>query len=105
MTTIDPAPNLEASARLKRLSFRAWRRGFREADLILGPFADLRLKSMSGEELDEFERLLEVPDQDLYPWLIRREPTPAEWQGPVMAMIQHFTTEAFGATHPDVRGS
>ena len=24
--------------RLKRLSFRAWRRGFREADLILGPF-------------------------------------------------------------------
>ncbi|MBX7247775.1 MAG: succinate dehydrogenase assembly factor 2 [Caulobacteraceae bacterium] len=93
------------TARLNRLSFRAWRRGFREADLILGPFADSRLASMSDAELTEFERLLEVPDQDLFPWLIRREPCPPEWQGPVMDAIQAFAIEAHAATHPDVRGS
>lgn len=101
MTVLDPARD----ARLNRLSFRAWRRGFREADLILGPFADLYLKSMTEPQLDAFERLLEVLDADLYAWIIKREPTPAEWQGEVMDMLQAFTTEAFGATHPDVRGS
>jgi antitoxin CptB len=101
MTTLDPARH----ARLNRLSFRAWRRGFREADLILGPFADLYLKSMSDTQLDSFEALLEVLDADLYAWIIKREPTPPEWQGEVMDMLQAFTNEAFGATHPDVRGS
>ena len=101
MSTTDPARR----ARLNRLSFRAWRRGFREADLILGPFADLRLPFMSDAELTQFEALLEVPDQDLFPWLIRREPCPAEWQGPVMDAIQAFAIEAHAATHPDVRGS
>lgn len=97
----EPAPE----ARLNRLSFRAWRRGFREADLILGPFADLRLKSMSGPQLDEFERLLEVPDQDLFAWIVGRHPTPAEWRGEVMTMLQDFQAGAHAATHPDVRGS
>jgi len=50
-------------ARLKKLKFRAWRRGFREADLILGPFADTHVASFSAEELDAFERLLEAPDR------------------------------------------
>ena len=86
MTTIDPAHR----ARLNRLSFRAWRRGFKEADLILGPFADACAPSMSEAELDDFERLLEVPDQDLYAWIVGREPTPEEWQGPVMDRIQRF---------------
>jgi antitoxin CptB len=93
MTTIDPARH----ARLNRLSFRAWRRGFREADLILGPFADLRLGSMSGAELDEFERLLEVPDQDLFAWIVGRQPTPSQWQGPVMGQIQAFQAGAEGS--------
>lgn len=86
MTTIDPAHR----ARLNRMSFRAWRRGFKEADLILGPFADACAPSMSEAELEVFERLLEVPDQDLYAWIVGREPTPAEWRGPVMDRIQAF---------------
>ena len=90
-------------ARLKKLKLRAWRRGFKEADLILGPFADSRAPSMSEAELEAFERLLEVPDQDLYAWIVGREPTPAEWRGPVMDMIQDF--QASGrATDPATRG-
>ena len=48
--------------RLKKLKFRAWHRGFREADLILGPFADSHVQSLTPDQLDLFERLLEQPD-------------------------------------------
>ena len=33
--------------RRKRLRFRAWHRGIREADLILGPFADAHIDALS----------------------------------------------------------
>jgi antitoxin CptB len=52
--------------RLKMLSYRAWRRGIRETDLILGPFADAHLASLTADQLDAFEALLEQPDQELY---------------------------------------
>jgi antitoxin CptB len=79
--------------RLKKLKFRAWRRGFREADLILGPFADSHVASFSEAELDEFERLLEVPDQDLYAWITDREPAPAPWNTSLMKRIRQFRME------------
>ena len=91
-------------ARLKKLKFRAWRRGFREADLILGPFADQHVQEMDGETLDAFERLLEVPDQDLYAWITDRTPTPAEWDGELMARIKQFRFEAFAVRGGDNGG-
>ena len=48
--------------RRRRILFRAWRRGVREMDLIMGRFADAHLPTMSEDELAEFERLLDVPD-------------------------------------------
>ena len=51
--------------RINRLRFRSWRRGFREADLILGPFADSVVPTLSDAELDDLERLLDQADQDL----------------------------------------
>jgi len=44
-------------SRLNRIRFRAWRRGFREADLILGPFADRYAPSMSQAEISEMEKM------------------------------------------------
>ncbi|TAJ73180.1 MAG: succinate dehydrogenase assembly factor 2 [Phenylobacterium sp.] len=84
-------------ARLKKLKLRAWRRGFREADLILGPFADKHVSTFTAEELDEFEALLEVPDQDLYGWILEREATPAEFDGPLMSKLKAFRDEAHKA--------
>jgi len=83
--------------RLKRLKFRAWHRGFREADLILGPFADTHAASLSAEQLDALEALLEQPDQDLYEWIVERAPTPPEHDGEIMRMIKQFRFEAFEA--------
>ena len=59
-------------ARLKRLRMRSWRRGTREMDLILGPFADSELAVLDALALDAYERLLEENDQDLYPWVTAR---------------------------------
>lgn len=55
--------------RRKRLRFRAWHRGMKEMDLILGTFADNHLAQMNGDELDAFERLIEMPDADLLSWI------------------------------------
>ena len=56
--------------RLKRLAMRSWRRGMRETDLLLGPFADEALASMGADDLDLYEALLEENDQDLYAWIV-----------------------------------
>ena len=83
------------AARLKKLSFRAWRRGFKEADIILGNFADDYLDSMSDADLDTFELLLEVPDQDLYSWIIERDPAPAEFQSEILKQLNSFYKIAY----------
>ena len=93
----------DKDSRLKKLRFRAWRRGFREADLILGPFADKHVSGLSEADLDRLELILEVPDQDLYAWIMEREPTPAEFSGPLMDRIKAFRFEVHTAI-PGARG-
>ena len=56
--------------RRKRLLFRCWHRGTREMDLILGRFADDEIADLTDDELAQLERLIEVPDPDLYAALI-----------------------------------
>ena len=63
--------------RLKRLRFRSWRRGIREMDLILGPFADAELAGLTEAELDAYERLMQEPDWDLYAWVTGQDAPPA----------------------------
>ena len=80
--------------RLNRIRFRAWRRGFREADLILGGFADACLSSLSEEDLRQFERLLEQPDHDIYAWVLGRAPTPPAFDDELMQRIRAFRPAA-----------
>ena len=61
----------------RKLLFRAWHRGIREMDLILGRFADEHLSSMSMAELEEFSYLLEVFDRDLIQWFTNEVEVPA----------------------------
>jgi antitoxin CptB len=55
--------------RQRRLLFRSWHRGIRETDLLLGRFADAHIADLSDHDLDTYERLLDVPDHDLYLWV------------------------------------
>ncbi len=58
-----------AETTIKRLRMRAWRRGTKEMDLILGPYADERLAAMGPEALAIFDGLLAENDHDLYAWV------------------------------------
>ncbi|MEO1038101.1 MAG: succinate dehydrogenase assembly factor 2 [Pseudomonadota bacterium] len=86
----DPNRPINAADRLKRLRFRAWRRGFKEADLIMGRFADARLQALSEAEVSEFERLLDAPDTEVYGWIIGMQPTPPNFEGPVLDQLKAF---------------
>ncbi len=68
-----------AEARLKRMAMRSWRRGTKEMDLILGPYADAHLAGMSEERLTLYDALLAENDQDLLPWVLGQVPPPAAY--------------------------
>lgn len=67
-----------AETRVKRARMRAWRRGMREMDLILGRFIDAEGATLSADELTAFEALLARRDQDLYDWVSGRMPKAPE---------------------------
>lgn len=80
--------------RRQKLRFRAWRRGFREMDLLMGSFADQKIGALSVEELDEFERLLATPDWEVYAWLIGQKSVPDNFAGSVLDQLIDFRYQA-----------
>ena len=82
----SPDPDI----RRKRLVYRAWHRGTREADLILGSFAEAHLAGLNDAQLDRLEALLEVPDAELFDWLNRRTAPPPEHDHDVTRLLLAF---------------
>lgn len=68
-------------ARLKRMQMRSWRRGTKEMDLVLGPFAEAHLADMTPDALALYDALLAENDQDLLPWVMGQVPAPARFSG------------------------
>ena len=85
---------------IKQLRYRAWRRGFREHDFLMGTFADQHLANASLEDLSLFEALLDQADWDVYYWIVGQVPVPEKYQGPVMETLQamSFTVETIRRT-------
>jgi antitoxin CptB len=83
--------------RRRKLLFRAWHRGMREMDFILGRFADRTLAGLTDAELVEFERLIDVPDRDLLAWITGELDTPAEHNGPLFRRLLAFQLSGEGA--------
>jgi antitoxin CptB len=75
-----------AEARQKRLTMRSWRRGTKEMDLILGPFADRYLAELDDTDLDSYDRLLQENDQDLMAWILGQSAPPG-WVEPLLTRI------------------
>jgi antitoxin CptB len=76
--------------RRRRLLFRAWRRGVREMDLIVGRFADACIDKFGDTELEEFERLIEVPNGELYAWIVGDAPVPEAEDTKVLRQLIAF---------------
>ena len=79
---------MDQDTRLKRTRFRAWHRGTREADFMIGGFFDAHHAGWSEEQLQWFERLLEEQDVDIMGWAIGSIPCPAEWEGDMMQTMR-----------------
>jgi antitoxin CptB len=78
--------------RRRRILFRAWHRGIREMDLIMGRFTDAAIGTMSDAELDDFERLIEVPDRDLFRWITGEDATPSNYDTAIFRRVKTFHT-------------
>ncbi len=78
--------------RRRKIMFRSWHRGMREMDLIMGHFVDEHISDLSDDELDDFELLIEVPDRDLFSWLVSGVDVPSNYDTPVFRRLQVFHT-------------
>ncbi len=78
-----------AEARLKRMRMRSWRRGTKEMDLVLGPYADAQLSAMTLAELDAFDAILEENDQDLMAWMLGQKEPPIAHAGLISVLASH----------------
>ena len=75
--------------RLKRLRFRAWHRGTKEADIMIGGFFDAHHLSWSEAEMEWFERLLEEQDVDIMAWALGTLPAPDAYAGAMLSQLRN----------------
>ena len=80
----------DLDVRRRKILFRAWHRGTREMDLLMGRFADAVLPGISEAELDEFERLIDVPDPDLFRWIMGEAEAPPDHDTPLFRKLKAF---------------
>ena len=76
-------------AQLTRMKMRAWRRGTKEMDLILGPFADARLAGLGAADLADFDALLSENDHDLYGWITGAGTAPPRFAALIAVIGEH----------------
>lgn len=88
MTAMTETPE----ARRKKLAMRAARRGMKEMDIVLGPYARARLSDMTEAQIDLFDRLLWENDQDILPWILGQV-TPPEPYAILIGDIIAFARE------------
>ena len=79
---------MDREARLKRLRFRAWHRGTREADFLIGGFFDAHGAGWDEAEMAWFEALLEEQDVDVMAWAIGTAEPPERYRGAMMRRLQ-----------------
>ena len=79
---------MDRADRIKRLRFRAWHRGTREADFLIGGYFDTHHAGWGEAELDWFEALIEEQDVDVMAWAIGTAEPPERFAGPMMSALR-----------------
>ncbi|MDE1907076.1 MAG: succinate dehydrogenase assembly factor 2 [Rhodospirillales bacterium] len=80
--------NAPLDTRRKKLFYRANHRGTYENDLMIGGFVKARIATMSEQELDEIEAVMEFPDAELADWLTGRKPIPDYADSPMLRRVR-----------------
>lgn len=81
-------------AKRRKLLFRSWHRGMRELDLIFGRFADAEIAGLTDEEIEHYERLLDLPETDLFAWAVGGAAIPEQHRSPLLERILVFRRAA-----------
>ncbi len=84
------------TSRLARTKFRAWHRGTREADYMIGGFFDRYSGAWGEAELAWFEALIEEDDHDVMAWALGTLPVPESYAGEMMAAMQRLDYVVIG---------
>ena len=75
---------------IKALKYRAWHRGTREADMMIGGFFDAHHATWGPHERALFAALLTETDVEIMAWAIGTEPVPERFAGPMMDAMQRL---------------
>ena len=89
---------MNTEQRKKKLKFRASHRGIKELDLFVGAFAEVHVEEMNDLALDEFEAILDVPDNIVLDWITGRSSPGKQELGPVLKQLLSFDYAARRAT-------
>ena len=89
MTESDQPIPQPLDNRRRRLIFRAQHRGTYENDLLIGDFVKAEIATLSPNDLDALETILDLPDTDLADWLTGRQPIPPSADTPMLRRIRH----------------
>jgi antitoxin CptB len=76
--------------RRRRVLFRSWHRGIREMDLIMGRFSDAHIADLTEAELDEYERLMELRDQEVLSWIDGTGMVPKDYDTALFRRLRDF---------------
>ncbi|ODV90038.1 hypothetical protein CANCADRAFT_99889 [Tortispora caseinolytica NRRL Y-17796] len=96
------------SAKRARLLYQSRKRGILETDLILSTFAKKHLDSMSAEQLEDYDKLLDEQDWDIYYWITDSsyaKPLPEKWMNNEVFLLlkKHVTSGGNGVLRmPDL---
>lgn len=74
--------------RLARAKFRAWHRGTREADYMIGGFFDRYASEWGEAQLAWFEALLDEDDVDVMAWALDTQPPPEHLASDLLTAMQ-----------------
>ena len=79
---------MDQATRLKRQRFRAWHRGTKEADLLIGGFFDREHAGWTADQVDWFEALLDEEDVEIMGWALSTIAVPTRYEGPMLERMR-----------------
>ena len=82
--------------RRKQMIYRSNHRGIKEMDIVLGLYADAHVMELSAAELDDFARIMDEMDRDLFSWFTGEVACPDHINKPMFeAILAYATGKAF----------
>tara|TARA_R110002020_G_scaffold134027_5_gene299078 strand:- start:2565 stop:2885 length:321 start_codon:yes stop_codon:yes gene_type:complete len=91
--------------RRRRILVRAWRRGIREMDLVIGGFADAEIATLSDSELDELELLMAEEDADIFRWVTGEAPIPERFRTAMFTRMRGYVPDFEPPAGPEGQAS